>query len=103
MKPLIYGYLRVTDDLDDDEIRQMELGLEKLADTECLCLATIYYEYVPSCQDAFNDLRRELKRAQAHHVVTPSLDHLSRHRILQDRMVMLLECGANARVWVVEQ
>jgi hypothetical protein len=50
VKPLIYGYLRVTDDLDDDEIRQMELHLEKLADAECLRLVTIYYEYVPSCQ-----------------------------------------------------
>jgi hypothetical protein len=30
--PLIYGYLRVTDDLDDDEIRQRELDLEQLAD-----------------------------------------------------------------------
>ncbi len=103
MKPLIYGYLRVTDDLDDDEIRQRELGLEKLADAEGLCLATIYYEDVPIRQDAFNDLRRELKRAQAHHVVMPSLDHLSRHLILQDRMVRILERGANARVWVVEQ
>jgi hypothetical protein len=55
-------------------------------------------------QGAFNDPRRELKRAQAHHVVTPSLDRLSRHRIFQDRMVMLLvERAANARVWVVEQ
>jgi hypothetical protein len=45
-----------------------------------------------------------MTRCTATHVVTPSLDHLSRHRILQDRMVMLLaERGANARVWVVEQ
>ncbi|MGH3752987.1 MAG: recombinase family protein [Pseudonocardiaceae bacterium] len=103
MKPLIYGYLRITDDLDDDEVRQMERGLKKLAEAEGFRLGTIYYEDVPSCQDAFNDLRRELKRAQAHHVVTPSLDHLSHHRILQDRMVILLECGANARISVVEQ
>ena len=93
MKPLIYGYLRATDDLDDDEIRRRELGLEKLADAEGRCLATIYYECTPSRQGAVNDLQRELKRA--HHVVTPSLGHLSRHRILQDRMVMLLvECGS---------
>jgi hypothetical protein len=102
VKPLIYGYLRAIDDLDDDEIRQRELGFEQLADAEGLCLARIYYECVPSCQDAVNDLRKELKQAPAHHV-TPSLDHFSRHRILQDRMVMLLERGANARVWVVEQ
>jgi hypothetical protein len=90
VKPLIYGYPRAIDDLDDDGTRQMELGLEKLADAEGRCLATIYYECTPSRQGAFNDLRRELKQARTHHVVTPSLGHLSRHRILQDRMVMLL-------------
>lgn len=90
MKPLIYGYPRAIDDLDDDRTRQMEVGLEKRADTEGRCLATIYYECTPSRQGAFNDLRRELKRAQAHHVVTPSLGHLSRHRIRPNRMVMLL-------------
>lgn len=90
MKPLIYGYLQATDDHDDNEIRRRELDLEKLADAEGRCLATIYRECTPSRLGAFNDLRRELQRAQAHHVVTPSLGHLSRHRILQDRMVMLL-------------
>jgi hypothetical protein len=90
VKPLIYGYLRATDDHDDNEIRRRELGLEKLADAEGRYLATIYYECTPSRQGAFNDLRRELKRAQAHHVVTPSLGHLSRHRIRPNRMVMLL-------------
>ena len=59
MKPLIYGYLRATY---DNEIRQRELGLEELADAEGLCLATIYYECVPSCQNAFNELRRERRR-----------------------------------------
>jgi hypothetical protein len=48
VKPLIYGCLRATDDLNDDEIRQMELGLEKLANAEGRCPATIYYECMPS-------------------------------------------------------
>jgi hypothetical protein len=34
VKPPIYGYLRATDDLHDDEIRQRELGLAKLAVAE---------------------------------------------------------------------
>ncbi|MGH3569010.1 MAG: hypothetical protein ACRDRH_23900 [Pseudonocardia sp.] len=37
MKPLIYGYLRVTDDLDDHQIRRMERGLQDLAQAEDFC------------------------------------------------------------------
>jgi hypothetical protein len=77
VKPLIYGYLRAADDLDDDEIRQRELDLEKLADAKGLCLATIYYEYVPSRQDVVNDLRSNVGLRVAESVTGLFEDSLS--------------------------
>jgi hypothetical protein len=51
-----YGYLRVTDELDDEEIRRLELGLEKLAEAEGLCLAETCYEYQPGYYGTFSQL-----------------------------------------------
>ncbi len=101
MKPVAYGYLRVSDDHEDDEIRQLERGLYKLAQGEGFRLASIFYEYEPGCHGAFIELVEELKRGQARHVVMPSLDHLSDHSLLQvNRIMHLVTVGA--RVWIVE-
>lgn len=102
MKPLAYGYLRVTEDLEDDELRQLELGLQKLTDAEGFCLFAIFYECQPGYYGTFSELVEELKRTQARHVVVPSLDHLSRHPILRDQMLNRLEREADAQVWTVE-
>lgn len=102
MKPLAYGYMRVTDDHDDDQIRQMERGLHKLADAESFCLVSTFYGYQPGYHGALIELVEELKRAQARHVVVPSLDHLSAHPLLRDHRIMRLD-NVGARVWVVEQ
>lgn len=102
MKPLIYGYLRVTDELADIDICRMERGLQDLADAEGFCFAITFYESVSGYHGAFSELLEELKRAEAHHIVTPSLDHLSRHPILRDQMLTRLERGANAQVWAVD-
>jgi hypothetical protein len=37
VKPLMYGYLRITE-LADDEVQQLECALEKLAEAEGFCL-----------------------------------------------------------------
>jgi hypothetical protein len=92
VKPLMYGYLRVTDDLADEDICRMELGLQILADDEGFCFATTFYKYESGYHgSAFSELLAELKRAEAHHVVRPSVDHLSRHPILRDQMLTRLE------------
>ncbi len=101
MKPLIYGYLRVTDDLDDPAIRRMERSLQELADTAGFCFATTFHEYQPGYHGAFDELTRELQRAHAHHVVVPTLDHLAQHPILQDLMLTRLARDAHAHLWVV--
>lgn len=102
MKPLMYGYLRITDDLPDDAIQQMERRLRALAEAEGFCFATTFYEYRPGYHGAFAELTEELKRAEAHHVVVLSLDHLSQHRLLRHHMLARLEFEANAQVWAVQ-
>ncbi|MGH3564653.1 MAG: recombinase family protein [Pseudonocardia sp.] len=96
-KPLIYGYLRVTDDLDDHAIRRMERGLHLLAETKGFCFAMTFHEYQSGYHGVFDELTRELQRAQAHHVVMPSLGHLAHHPILRDLMLTRLARDANAR------
>lgn len=101
MKPVAYGYLRVADDHEDGQIRQLEGGLYKLAKREGFRLASILYEYEPGCHGAFIELVEDLKRGQAHHVVIPSRDHLSTHPLLQvNRIMHLVTLGA--RVWIAE-
>ncbi|MGH3568129.1 MAG: recombinase family protein [Pseudonocardia sp.] len=101
MEPLIYGYLRVTDDLEDHEIRRMERGLQVLAEAEGFRLFTIFQEDQPGYQGGFGELTRELQRADAHHVVVPSLGHLSPHPLLRDLMLACLAREADAQVWAV--
>jgi len=101
VKPLIYGYLRVTDELDDAEILQMECGLEKLAEAEGFRLIETRYEHQPGYYGTFYRLAAELKRVPVRHVVVPSLDHLSSHPLLRDQLITRLD-EANVRLWVVE-
>ncbi|MGB9046613.1 MAG: recombinase family protein [Pseudonocardiaceae bacterium] len=101
MKRLIYGYLRVTNDLEDDELQRLEGGLEKLAEAEGFCLAETRYEYQPGYYGTFYQLTAELRRTQVRHVVVPSLDHLSPHTLLRDQLIMRLD-EAGVRLWVVE-
>ena len=101
LKPVIYGYLRVTDDLNDPEIRRMERGLHLLAETKGFCFATTFYEYQTGYHGAFHELTRELQRADVHHVVVPALDHLAQHPILRNTMLTRLVRDADAHVWVV--
>ncbi len=98
MKPLIYGYLRATDDLPD--LQQLERGLEKLAEAEGFRLTKTWHEHQPGYYGTFYQLTAELKRAQACRLVVPSLDHLSTHPLLCDQMLMRLD-EAGVRVWVV--
>ncbi|MGH3695740.1 MAG: recombinase family protein [Pseudonocardiaceae bacterium] len=101
MKPLAYGYLRITQECDDEEIRQLERGLQKLAESEGFCLTETRYEYQTGYYGTFYRLTAELKRAQIHHVIVPSLDHLCAHPLLRAQLLMRLR-EANARVWTVK-
>lgn len=56
MKPLIYGYMRVTEDLADDELQELERGLEKVVEAEGFSLTETYYEYQPGYYGTFYEL-----------------------------------------------
>lgn len=101
VKPLMYGYLRVTE-LADDEVQQLECGLQKLADAEGFCLAEVRYEYQPGFYRTFYRLLAELKRAPVRHLVVPSRDQLASHPLLGDQLIARLN-EAKVRLWVVEE
>jgi hypothetical protein len=101
VKPLIYGYPRVTEDLEDDELQQLERGLQKLAEAEGFYLTETCHDYQPGYYGTLYHLTAELKRIPVRHLVLPTLDHLSDHPLLRDQMIMRLN-EAHVRVWAVE-
>lgn len=44
MKTLIYGYMRVHSEAEDEDIRHMELELKNFAEVKDFCFAAIFYE-----------------------------------------------------------
>lgn len=100
MKPLLYGYLRVDDDPADEELSRMERRLRRHAETEGFCYAGTFHEYQPGVYRALDELVEELRRAEARHVVVPSMEHVSRHPLLRSYLLNRLEFEAGARVVV---
>jgi DNA invertase Pin-like site-specific DNA recombinase len=98
VKPLMYGYMRAPDDVPDDELDRTVDEMQRFAETEGYCYAATFFEYEPGSRAAFDELIQELKRAEARHVVVPSLEHLSSHRLLCSSMVERLGADANAFV-----
>lgn len=98
VKPLIYGYMRVTDDMPSSDVDQVELVFRDYAGREGFCFVTTFCEYVNGSQSAFVELIEELKRSEARHVVVLALDHLSAHSLLRRHMVERLELEAQAVV-----
>jgi hypothetical protein len=101
VRPLACGYMRITDELTDEEIRQLECGLRKFAEAEGFRLTEVHHEYESGHYDTFYDLVAEVKRTQIRHVVLPSLAHLSDHPWLQVQLLRRLT-EADTHAWVVE-
>jgi DNA invertase Pin-like site-specific DNA recombinase len=95
---LIYGYMRVASDAPDDEPDDIEQQMRRFAEVEGFCYAATFFEYQDGSQAAFNELAEELKRAEAHHVVVPSMSHISSHPILLGHMIERLELDTAAQV-----
>lgn len=108
MKPLIYGYLRVSAGASHPDLDRLERGMRKLADAEGFCYATTFYEHAPvrgylsDSNGAFDELTQELKRADAHHVAVPELAHFSPLPNRRERMLAHLACEADAQVWTLQ-
>ncbi|QMU73352.1 recombinase family protein [Streptacidiphilus sp. P02-A3a] len=98
MKPLIYGYMRVTDELDDAQLLRIEQLLVRHAEAEGYHLGMIFHNYAPGCLNTFAELVDTLRRSEAGHVIVPSLDHFARHPALQRALVGTLASQADAEV-----
>nr|WP_238846185.1 hypothetical protein [Nocardia terpenica] len=101
MEALIYGYVR--DDLADGHSDELEDAMFTFARAEGLCFAATFHESTPGDGTAFAELTAELKRADAHHVVVPSLDHLAGQTIPRDLLIAKLAHEAEAQIWTVER
>ncbi|MEU6580370.1 hypothetical protein [Nocardia sp. NPDC046763] len=100
MEALIYGYVR--DDLADGRSEELENAMCGLARSAGLCFAATFHESTPGDGTAFAELTAELKRADAHHVVVPSLDHLAGQTIPRDILIAKLAHEASVKIWAVE-
>jgi len=100
VEALIYGYLR--DDLAEGHREELEAKMSSLAREEGMCFAATFHEETGGDGAAFVELTQELRRADAHHVVVPSLEHLAGHTIPRDILIAKLAQDAAARVWTIE-
>jgi len=100
VEALIYGYLR--DDLADGHSAELEAKMTTLAREEGFCFAATFHESTGGDGTAFAELTQELRRADAHHVVVPSLDHLAGQTIPREILLAKLAQDAAARVWTIE-
>lgn len=96
--PRAYGYMRVPCDVPDDKVRQLENQVVEYAENCGLRFVSFFFEFHCGSREAFDDLVAELVRADAHHVIVPSLRHLAHNRLLQDQMLNHLSFTARARV-----
>lgn len=98
LKPLAYGYMRVPDDIPDRKVRDMEQKLKAYAEALGYEYATIFHEFQCGVYDAWRDLTTELQRADAHHVLVPSMSHIAHSPLLRVGVLERLEDEAKAEV-----
>ena len=98
LRPLAYGYMRVPCDVDDHAVRDTERKLRDHAERHGFEFATIFHEFQSGISDGWDELTTELQRSDAHHVIVPSLSHVSLHPILRSIRLERLEEDAKAEV-----
>ena len=98
MNPLIFGYMRVPDEMTDEEVEQRQDEMTTYAEAEGLTLATVFFEFVNDSVSAFDELVDALVRAESRHVVIPSYRDLALTAALQNAMLLRLEQAATAQV-----
>lgn len=98
LRPLAYGYMRVPCDIDDLAIRDMERKLRDHAEQCGFEFAAIFRELQSGISEGWDELTTELLRSDAHHVIVPSLDHISPHPMLRSIRLERLEEDAKAKV-----
>lgn len=99
MRPLMYGYLCV--DLVADRVNEWEERIRLFADREGFDLGMVFHERGGS-RGAFTTLIHELRRAEARHVVVPSMAHVWGRGQARHALVARLWDEAGAGVWVAD-
>ena len=99
--PLAYGYMRVPADVPDYRVRRVEQAVVRCSEAKGLYFVSFYFEHHCGSREGFDELVAELLRADAHHVVVPSLKHLALNELLQTAMREQLAAEANAQVHAV--
>jgi hypothetical protein len=99
--PLAYGYMRVPADVPDHRVRRVEQAVTRFAAAQGLYFVSFFFELQCGSREGFDELLTELVRADAHHVVVPSLKHLALNELLQTAMREQLGLEANAEVHAV--
>jgi DNA invertase Pin-like site-specific DNA recombinase len=99
--PLAYGYMRVPADVSDHRVRRVEQAVARFAAAKGLYFVSFFFEHQCGAREGFDELITELVRADAHHVVVPSLKHLALNELLQAAMREQLALEANAQVHAV--
>jgi hypothetical protein len=97
MKPLMYGYLRL--DVANGQVAPCEAQIRRFVEYESFDLAMIFHERIHG-DAALTALIAELRRADAHHVVVPSLQHLIQPGMSRQAVEARLWREANAGVFV---
>ncbi|MYU10655.1 hypothetical protein GTZ78_08095 [Streptomyces sp. SID8361] len=80
-KPIAWGYVRLRDDTDDQELILIEDGIFKFAEAHGLRLTHTYYEEGPGISPS--RLVRRLIREDVRHVIVPSLVQITEHPLMQ--------------------
>ena len=99
--PLAYGYMRVPSDVPDHRVRRVEQAVVRFAASKGLYFVSLFFEHQCGSREGFDELITELVRADARHVVVPSLKHLALNELLQAAMREQLALEARAEVHAV--
>lgn len=97
-KPLVYGYMRVHPDTDDQTLDSLEQELRSYAEARGYEFATTFQEFNSGRFTTWDELLVELQQVDAHHIIMPSLDHLTRHPLLRQTLLDRAEYDAKAEV-----
>lgn len=98
MRPLMFGYMRVPDELSEEEARSREAAMKAYAEKEGFTLASIFQELHPFHFSAYEELMNALQKAEARHVVVPSYDDLATSYHLQAALLRQVRHEASAHV-----
>ncbi|WP_329067360.1 hypothetical protein [Amycolatopsis sp. NBC_01480] len=96
-----YGYMRVPCNVPDRKVCRLENQVVRYAKARGLYFVRFFSEFNCGSREAFEELVVELIHTDSHHVVVPSLRHLSHNALLQDLMLDRLSFTAHADVYAV--